>query len=652
MSEKERFLSGFDPLSGLSLPERILTEYEPDSCLSHREGRLVWRLRRRSDGALYVLKACPADTEDLTEEFQILRRLAPLLPGSVPPPADCFREGETDYLVRSYLPGETLAQYREREGECTEAFCRKLGQALCALLEVLHSQEPPVIHRDIKPENILLLPEVGVGLIDFGIARQFKDGKDTDTRRMGTRSTAAPEQYGYAQTDQRTDLYALGVTLIWLLTGSYDRESLEQVPALSGQFRQVLEKAISFAPESRFQTAAEFSAALGGKVLKKSRLLPAAVVVCLLAAGGLLWAALGSGGTPGTAEGTPPPQESEAQVQTVFFSSSAMEAAVRQALGQPQGDITYDQLGEIQRLAAVGMNTFGEDQAFDYRASCYIGYSFQGEEPRGDITDADLALLAYMPQLNELYLCRQDIQDISPLAELPLTTLALCENDIMDMTPLAELTGLKNLYLGGNPATDYSPLAGLTRLEHLVVEGSGSTGIAAVDSLDFLNGLAPRYLGLSLTAPKDGSWEPLTRQITLETLQLWDPPVEATAAANTLTNLKTLHIGDYFAPDLTAFTGLTGLEVLGVHKGSLESLEGIQSLSRLITLSVGYTSVTDLTPLAGLERLNYVQLEDLPIADYSPLLELPALGYVVVPQAQAAAVEATCPGYTFELRTY
>ena len=246
----------------------------------------------------------------------------------------------------------------------------------------------------------------------------------------------------------------------------------------------------------------------------------------------------------------------------------------------------------------------------------------------------------------------QETKDISVLAELPLTTLALCENEILDFSPLAELTELETLYLGGNPGTDYSVLSGLTRLETLVVDGSVTMGITAVDNLEFLNGLTLRKLSLRLTVPKDGNWEPLTRQIALEELQLWDPNEDAVAAANTLVDLKSFGIGDYYAADLTAVTGMTGLEVLGIHKGSLESLEGIESLTRLYTLSIGFNAVTDLSPLEGLPQLNYVQLEDLAITDFSPLNQLPALGVVVVPQEQAELVEAACPGHTFEVRTY
>lgn len=648
MKHSQHFLEAFSPLpSDISVPQRILQEYQPESCLAHKgPDAFVLRLRRLDDGRLFVLKAVPAGTEDLAEEFRILNRLAPLLPDCIPEAADCFRQGETEYLLRDFLSGETLSRYGEREGTCSEGFCRQLGGKLCALLETFHSQEPPVIHRDIKPENILLLDNGGVGMIDFGIARQYKDGQDTDTRHMGTRVTAAPEQYGFAQTDQRTDIYALGMTLIWLVTGSYQREALAQTANLSPQLRQTLEKATAFAPEDRYPNAAAFAAALARQPLRRRRAVFAGTALLLLLAAGLLW-----GGTqmlPAAVH----QGESTAAEQTVIFQSAAMENAVRQALNQPTGQISYSQLAQIRRLAAVGENSFGQEQVFDYRVSCFIDNQFQGDLPPGDIGDEDLQLLAYMPNLEELYLCRQEIQDISPLVQLPLHTLALCENQILDFSPLANLDQLEALYLGGNPGTDYSPLAGLKRLTTLTVEGSGSIGPAVVDNLNFLDGLSLRKLGLGLTLPKDGNWQPLTRQIALEELLLWDPDENAVAAANALSDLKILTIGDYYAPDLTALSGLSGLEVLNIHKGSLESLAGAESLSRLITLSIGYNQVTDLTPLTGLRQLNYLQLEDLAISDFSPLNQLPALGYVVIPAEQAPLVEAACPGYSFEIRPF
>lgn len=636
MTRQEEFLNGFDPLpQGMVLPAELAERYQPESCLSQKEGGYVLRVRRRSDGQACVLKAAPAGMEDLQGEFDILQRLAPLLPGQVPQPVELYPTASAQYLLRTYLPGETLAQVREREGNDSETTCVQLGQKMCALLQVLHSQQPPIIHWDVKPENIILQPDGQVGLVDFGIARQYKSHRDSDTCLMGSRSTAAPEQYGYAQTDGRTDLYALGMTLIWLVTGSYDRSSLARMDSLSPGLRQTLERAVAFDPEDRFQTAADFSAALArGRPGKKRGRLFGAAAVCVMAVLGLIWA--------GSSQPSGPKARDE-----VVFDSVSMEAAVRQALDKPDGTITYGELAEIERLAAVGLTTFGPEQSFDYRIGCYIGGVYQQDPPEGDITD--LSLLEYMPNLTELYLCCQEIKDISILADLPLTAVALCENSIVDLSPLGELTELETLFLGGNPATDYSSLAGLTRLKHLVVEGSAAEGVAAVDSLDFLNALNLNVLGLGLTVPRDGNWQPLTTQIALEELLLWDPPGEAVAAAASLSGLKRLTLADYFASDLTALRGLDSLEVLNIHKGSLERLDGVESLTRLITLAVGYNNVSDLSPLIGLQRLNYILLESLPISDFAPLSQLPALGYVLVNEEQIPLVEAACPGHTFQL---
>lgn len=607
------------PLEGL--PLRISLVYKAESCLSAREGRSVWRVRRRTDGEPFILKLSLEGEEDLAEEFEILKHLSTRLPGAFPVPVDCFREEGTDYLLRSYLPGETLEQYRLRSGGCGAGRCAEIGRKLCGLLESLHGLDPPIIHRDIKPENVILLPDGGVGLVDFGIARQYKPEQPQDTRRLGTRSTAAPEQYGYAQTDCRTDLYGLGVTLIWLLTGRYDRESLDGMARVPRRLKRTLKKAASFAPKDRYPNAAAFSAALAGHGRWKWLLL--AVLPLLLAA---LWV-------------------QGADRREVPFDSRSLELAVRAELDRPSGPISYEDLERIQRLAVVGAVPFSQEEDFDYRIACYIGRDYQGDEPWGDVSD--LSLLARMPNLRELYLCRQEIEDLSPLEGLPLTTLALCENRIADFSPLAGMTELETLYLGGNPATDCAPLSGLTRLRLLNLDGT-VTGITAPESLGFLRGLVLQELSLGEVFPRDGDWSPVAGQEGVETLCLWEPPEAALAAAASLSRLRVLKIGNITCPDLVPLSGLERLEVLSVYSG-LERLDGVEGMARLTTLAVGKSEVTDLTPLTGLDRLNWLHLTDLPIEDFAPLSAMPALECVQVDEDQLDAAEAACPGHSFRL---
>ena len=266
-------------LDGLDLPLRISLSYEPVSLLAERDGRSVWKLRRRCDGAPFVLKVSSGEEEELEVELRLLTRLYPALAGAVPLAADCFAQGGRCFLVRSYLPGRTLAQLREEAGGCTEAQCVSIGRQACALLERLRTLEPPVIHRDIKPENIVLGEDGTLGLIDFGIARQYKPERDADTRLMGSRSTAPPEQYGFAQTDGRADLYALGITLIWLLTGSYEREALEKAP-VSRRLKRVLAKATAFSPAGRYPTAAALGRALRGSGAGRGLRIALAAAAC------------------------------------------------------------------------------------------------------------------------------------------------------------------------------------------------------------------------------------------------------------------------------------------------------------------------------------------------------------------------------------
>lgn len=630
MEHMKEFLAGFDPIpEGVVLPERVLLAYEPVSCLTHGEGSSVWKLRRRADGKPFLLKMVPAEQVELTEEFRILDEVAPLLPGVVPNPVDCFREGERAYLLRSYLPGQTLAQYRDREGDCSPEVCVDVGKKLCALLKTLHSQPSPIVHRDIKPENIILLPDGRVGLIDFGIARQYKGGQETDTRHLGTPATAAPEQYGYAQTDPRTDLFGLGMTLIWLLTGRYDRDALKDVTDVPRWLVEVLERAVSFDPDARYPNAAAFAAALNEKPKGKKKWPLAAVLLgCVL---GII-ALVGR-----TAPVPTPPGD-----QVVEFTSEQMEAAVRLELERPDGEITYGDLEQIEHLGIVSQTVFTAQESFDYRIGTHMGGTFYKDSPVGDVSD--LSLLAYMPNLTSLQLCLQNVTDLTPLGDLPLTTLALCDTPVTDLAPLADLTELKTLYLAGNAAEDYSVLATLDGLEKLNLD------CATVNDLEFLTSLQLSELSLGLTVPRDGDWSALSTQTQLETLTLWSPNRKALDVLDDLPKLSRLSVGGWLYADLSPLGELPGIRVFNAYSG-VDDLNGIDGMPNLLSLSVCHATDLELDVLAGLSQLDFLDLESCGIRSFAPLSRLPALTVVRVESDQVPAVEAQCPGYTFDIET-
>ena len=125
-----------------------------------------------------------------------------------------FLVEETDaatYVVEEFLRGQNLQDYLENHGAFSESTVIRLGMELCDCLATLHARH--IIHRDIKPANLFLTAAGEWKLLDFDAARREKPGSVADTNLIGTPGFAAPEQYGFQQTDERTDIYALGLTL-------------------------------------------------------------------------------------------------------------------------------------------------------------------------------------------------------------------------------------------------------------------------------------------------------------------------------------------------------------------------------------------------------------------------------------------------------
>lgn len=170
------------------------------------------------------------------------------------------------YLAMEYLQGSDLGKILEQtKGPLPDQKVADLGLQMTTVLYYLHCQKPtPIIFRDVKPSNIILCGD-RIKLIDFGIARLFTPGKRGDTMRIGSPGYAPPEQYS-GQTDQRSDIYALGMTLHQCLTGHDPTLSpnpfvvkpvLELNPQVSPQLAAIVQKAIKLIPEERYQSMLE-----------------------------------------------------------------------------------------------------------------------------------------------------------------------------------------------------------------------------------------------------------------------------------------------------------------------------------------------------------------------------------------------------------
>jgi len=244
----------------------------------------------RADGtsprwALKELRADLESTDELREaralfeqEANILVRLShPNLPRVVA----FFEEDGRSYLVMEYVQGESLQVRLERANSpLIEAEVVDWGIQICDVLEYLHRRPVPVIFRDLKPSNIMVTPRGDVKLVDFGIARTYKVGQRRDTVTMGSENYAAPEQWGDAQTDARSDIYGLGATMYHLLTNVPPLPALvpspraplrEQNPAVSAATAEIVERAMARDRASRYDSAAQMQQALLAALPRRER---------------------------------------------------------------------------------------------------------------------------------------------------------------------------------------------------------------------------------------------------------------------------------------------------------------------------------------------------------------------------------------------
>ena len=172
----------------------------------------------------------------LQGNLPIYRRLMNLPHPYLPKLYEARSGPDETVVVEEYIEGRSVA-----EAHPTEKQLRKWLLELCEVLHHLHRNQ--IVHRDIKPSNLLIGADGHIRLIDFDAAREEKPQAGSDTRLIGTRGYAPPEQYGFAQTDGRADIYALGVTFRQLLGQTAKRS----------RWRHILKRCTALEPKRRYR---------------------------------------------------------------------------------------------------------------------------------------------------------------------------------------------------------------------------------------------------------------------------------------------------------------------------------------------------------------------------------------------------------------
>ena len=631
------------------LPEDMQEYWTVYECLKESEDSSTFLVKETATGILCVLKwGRNRQTEFLRNEMEIMKKMADRKLSGIPKAYRIFEENGEVYLVREYIEGMSLAQMVLQKGGISEAEICRISRKICQTAEQFQNPNEPMIHRDIKPENIVVTPGDEVVFIDFGTMRSYKKDGSRDTFVVGTRGTAAPEQYGYTQTDQRTDVYAIGQTMLYMVSESYEMNQLSEC-AVSRRMKKIIEKACSFEPDKRYGDAAQLRRAVEKcqannrkKVYKK-----AGAVFGLIAAGYIL-AIFSPDGTVIENKRIETAEQSAAEEQIqaeITFREELIEEAVRKELGLSKTDkITASMLEDVRKLRIVGKEILDDEDTFWGEGHHVDGKDSSFGSVRGNITD--LSDLAQMVNLEELALCNQKIEDISGLKELPLKKLYLSKNMITDFSVLLNLIDLDTLCIMENPAENLSVIGECTGILRLNIQGMNLTDI------DFLKNLSLDYLDMSNVEVENNIFEPLAEMKKLDTLCMCDVNEAAAETLSQMSTLKALFMwGDStILENLKPLKGMTQLETLAFTT-QISSLEGIEQFPSLNFLSVSFSLVKDLSPVTGAKNLQVIDISNADIENFEPLFGHSGLTEVHCTEEQKEEIMKIDSSPDFEIYT-
>ena len=199
---------------------------------------------------------CVKKTLDIYSR-DVYEQLASVRIEGVPAVKECVADDGKLIVVEEYVQGRSLKQVLDEQGLLNEEQAYDIAVQLADVLVRLHQLEPAIVHRDIKPSNIIIEKNGHVNLIDFNAARHVNADKNEDTRMLGTVYFAAPEQFGFGQSDERTDIYGLGATINYIMTGDKPGAGIAEC-----RFSDILKKCLMVDAKDRYQSAEELRGVL------------------------------------------------------------------------------------------------------------------------------------------------------------------------------------------------------------------------------------------------------------------------------------------------------------------------------------------------------------------------------------------------------
>lgn len=217
--------------------ENIQSRFTPVRELKKGVRGQVTLLRHTETGAQVILRSFQGSAE-------IYRKLLPVACEHLPRILEAAEKDGQALVLEEYVRGDSLAFLLEGGRTLSPRQAAPIVRQVCGALWVLHSMG--IVHRDVKPGNVLLRDRTAV-LIDFDASRKYDASSRRDTQVLGTVGYAAPEQYGFTQTDSRADIYAVGVMLNVMLTGQHPSRTLAK-----GHLGRVIQRCTMISPQRRY----------------------------------------------------------------------------------------------------------------------------------------------------------------------------------------------------------------------------------------------------------------------------------------------------------------------------------------------------------------------------------------------------------------
>lgn len=552
-----------------ALPRELTENYNILECLSSAAECDTLLVKQKDSGKKVVAKCYTRSSPQYGMEE--LTQLSIAESKAVPQYIGEYKNEEYRCVLREYIEGTSLDEYVSTKS-LSQDDLTELAIGLANAMKVLHDSEPAIIHRDIKPENIIIKEDGTIALIDLGISRIFKKDKDADTVFCGTEKFAPPEQYGFMQTDIRSDIYSFGIVLSWLLTG---RAKTMQKPTT--KLERVAAKCCKFAPNKRYKDDRALLRDLHRTTdrcrRRRRKGIIAATVLFLVLLAGMMAAGI--------------EYRQSLQDGAYVFQEPLIEEAVRVVLDRPEGIITAADLEAVTGIYIQGEQVYKDNDMFYSEGSEWY---YSGERIRGSVTD--LSDLKNMPNLRQICIGGNHIRDLSPLKNLEhLWGLELRDNDIRDLSPLAGKKTLESVLLLANPLEGIDEVSTWPMLKGLDLRDTESYDAAPIgdlkvmdyldisnntDAWKYLDGLYVHYLKIKVWGQTD--LECLRNVAYIEELHLADAQVWDISALEGREDIVYLNLEQCVTGDLSPLFTMPNLATVEM------SIKGEEQMEELISI--------------------------------------------------------------------